>query len=131
MIATSMTLFNRYGIDIPYSIDDRVGKQIEELDKVTLIKDTLTSGQTLHANLLAIQKKSGKCVSDVIVSVDRMEKSTTSHGSARYEIEKMHDVKIHSIVILDDIIHAIENGVISGTEYLTAIKKYKEEYGGE
>lgn len=131
MIATSMPMFNRYGIDIPYSIDDRVGKQIEELDKVTLIKDTLTSGQTLYANLLAIQKNAGKCVSDVIVSVDRMEKSTTSHGSARYEIEKMHDVKIHSIVILDDIIHAIENGVISGTEYLTAIKKYKEEYGGE
>ena len=131
MIATGMTLFNRYGIDIPYSIDDSVGKQMDERDKVTLIKDTLTSGQTLHTNLLAIQKNVGKCVSDVIVSVDRMEKSTTSQCSARYEIEKMHDVKIHSIVTLDDIIHAVESGVIGGTEYLTAIKQYKEEYKGE
>lgn len=67
MIAAGMTLFSRYGIDIPYSIDDSVG----------------------------------------------------------------HDVKIHSIVTLDDIIHAIENSVIGGTEYLSAIKQYKEEYGGE
>ena len=111
-----MTLFNRYGIDIPYNIDDSVGKQMDERDKVTLIKDTLTSGQTLHTNLLAIQKNVGKCVSDVIVSVDRMEKSTTFRGLARYEIEKMYNVKIHSIVTLDDIIHAIENGVIGGTE---------------
>ena len=131
MIATSMTMFNRYGIDIPYSIDDSVGKQMDEHDKVTLIKDTLTSGQTLHTNLLAIRKTAGKCVSDVIVSVDRMEKSAASRNSARYEIEKRHDVKIHSIVTLDDIIHAIENGVIGGTEYLTAIKQYKEEYRGK
>lgn len=131
MIATGMTLYNRYGIDIPYSIDDSVGKQMDERDKVTLIKDTLTSGQTLHTNLLAIQKNVGKCVSDVIVSVDRMEKSAVSRASARYEIEKMHDVKIHAIVTLDDIIHAIENGVIKGTEYLSAIKQYKEEYGEE
>ncbi|RKI43968.1 helix-turn-helix domain-containing protein [bacterium D16-51] len=131
MIAASMTLFNRYGIDIPYCIGDTVGKQMDGRDRVTLIKDTLTSGQTLHANLMEIQKSVGKCVSDVIVSVDRMEKSTISHGSARYEIEKMHDVKIHSIVTLDDIIYAVENGVIGGAEYLSAMKQYKEEYGGE
>lgn len=131
MIATSMTLFNRYGIDISYSIDDTVGKLMDEHDRVTLIKDTLTSGQTLHANLQAIQKNTRKSVPDVIVSVDRMEKSTTSLHSARCEIEKMHDVKIHSIVNLDDIIHAVENGIIGGIEYLTAIKQYREEYGGE
>ena len=130
VIATSITLFNRYGIDISYSLDDTVGKQIDERDKVTLLKDTLVSGRTLHANLLAIQKNAGKCVSDVIVSVDRMEKSITSHDSVQHEIEKIHDVKIHSIVTLDDIIHAIENGVIGGIEYLTAIKQYREEYGG-
>ncbi len=129
MIATSMTLFSRYGIDIPYSIDNAVGKVMDARDRVTLIKDTLTSGQTLHNTLYAIQKNTGKCVSDVIVSVDRMEKSTTSYCSARCEIEKIHDVKIHSIVTLDDIIHAVENSVIGGTEYLNAIKQYKEKYG--
>ena len=131
MIATSMTLFNRYGIDIPYSIDDTVGKPMDRCDKVTLIKDTLTSGHTLLKNLQAIQNSSGKCVSDVIVSVDRMEKCTTSCCSARDEIERMYDVKIHAIVTLDDVIRAVEKGVIGGTEYLTAMKQYRKEYGEE
>ena len=130
-IATSMVLFNRYGIDISYSIDDTVGKTMDNDDKVTFIKDTLTSGNTLHHNLQKIHNNIGKCVSDVIVSVDRMEKSTTSRYSARCEIEQMYNVKIHAIVTLDDIIRAMEKGIISGTEYLTAMKHYKEEYGGE
>ena len=131
MIATSMALFNRYGIDIHYSIDATVGKKMDARDKVTLIKDTLTSGNTLHANLQAIRNNAGKCVSDVIVSVDRMEKSAVSAWSARCELERMHDVQIHAIVTLDDIICAVETGVIGGTEYLDALKRYKEDYGGK
>ncbi|MBQ9166998.1 MAG: helix-turn-helix domain-containing protein [Oscillospiraceae bacterium] len=131
MIATSMALFNRYGTDIHYSIDGTVGKKMDARDKVTLIKDTLTSGNTLHANLEAIRNNTGKCVSDVIVSVDRMEKSAASAWSARCELERMHNVKIHAIVTLDDIIRAVETGVIGGTEYLDAIIRYKEDYGGE
>ena len=131
MIATSMALFNRYGIDIHYSIDATVGKKMDARDKVTLIKDTLTSGNTLHANLQAIRNSTGKCVSDVIVSVDRMEKSAVSAWPARCELEKVHDVQIHAIVTLDDIIRAVETGVIGGTEYLDAIKRYREDYGGK
>lgn len=131
MIATSMALFNRYGIDIHYSIDATVGKKMDARDKVTLIKDTLTSGNTLHANLQAIRNSTGKCVSDVIVSVDRMEKSAVSVWSARCELERVHDVQIHAIVTLDDIIRAVETGVIAGTEYLDAIKRYREDYGGK
>lgn len=131
MIATSMKLFHRYGIDIHYSIDDIVGKKMDACDKVTLIKDTLTSGNTLHANLQAIRNSTGKCVSDVIVSVDRMEKSAVSAWSARCEIERVHDVQIYAIVSLDDIIRAVETGVIGGTEYLDAIKRYREDYGGK
>lgn len=43
----------------------------------------------------------------------------------------MYDVKIHAIVTLDDIVRAVEKGVIGGTEYLTAMKQYRKEYGGE
>ena len=131
MIATSMALFNRYGIDINYSIDATVGKKMDARDKVTLIKDTLTSGNTLHANLRAIRNSTGKCVSDVIVSVDRMEKSAVSAWSARCELERVHDVRIHAIVTLDDIIRAVETGVTGGMEYLDAIKRYREDYGGK
>lgn len=131
MIATSMVLFNRYGIDINYSIDSAVGKRLEVSDRVTLIKDTLTSGNTLKTNLRALQADTRQNVSDVIVSVDRMEKGNGLSLSARHEIEKTFDVKIHAIVTLNDIIRAVENGIVGGMEHLDAIKQYRETYGGD
>lgn len=131
MIATSMVLFNRYGIDINYSIDSAVGKRLEVSDRVALIKDTLTSGNTLKTNLQALQADTRQNVSDVIVSVDRVEKGNGLSLSARHEIEKTFDVKIHAIVTLNDIIRAVENGIVGGMEHLDAIKRYREKYGGD
>lgn len=131
MIATSMVLFTRYGIDINYSIDSAVGKRLEVSDRVTLIKDTLTSGNTLKTNLQTLQDRTRQRVSDVIVSVDRMEKGNGLSLSARHEIEKTFDVKIHAIVTLDDIIRAVENGIVGGMDYLDAIKRYREKYRGD
>lgn len=127
VISASMVLYNRYGTDINYSIDNSVGKHMCDDDKATLIKDTLTSGNTLKTNLQDI----GKYVSDIIVSVDRMEKSMTSSLSARREIERIYGVNIHSIVTIDDIIQAVENRIIGGVEHLDAIKQYRQQYGGE
>lgn len=130
MIATSMVLFNRYGIDIHYSIDSTVGKRLEVSDRITLIKDTLTSGNTLKVNLQNLQEQEEHHVSDVIVSVDRMERSEDSLRSARQEIEQKYNIKIHAIVTVQDIIRALENGIIGGLEHLSAMKKYLENYGG-
>jgi len=130
VIAASMVLYNRYGIDVNYTTESTVGKSMDDGDRVALIKDTLTSGDTLRANLREIEKKGSRCVSGVIVSVDRMEKGQ-SLLSARREIEKAHNVKIHPIVTIDDIIRAVDNGIIGGQEYLDDIIMYREKYGGE
>ncbi len=130
VVGTSLTLFDRYGMDVNYSIGESVGKPAEAGDKVTLIKDTLTSGSTLAASLEALRQNADMPVSDVIVSVDRMERSTDSPFTARHELEKAYNINIHAIVDLDDIIHAVENGIIGGSEYLDAIKRYKEQFGG-
>ena len=131
VIAASMTLFNRYGIDINYSIDDAVGKNMDAGDRITLIKDTLTSGGTLMENLKRIERHTGRRVSDVIVSVDRMERGTADRRCARREIERSVGVRIHSIVTIDDIVRAAVKGIIGGGEYLEEIREYRERYGGE
>ncbi len=131
MIATSLVLFNRWGIDMQYTIDSSVGKQMRAGDTVTLIKDTLTSGSTLKENLQTIHDSTGARVTDVIVSVDRMEKGLLQSQTARKEIESAYGVKIHSIVTLDDIIRAVENGIVGGMEHAAALRRYKEQYGGE
>ena len=40
-------------------------------------------------------------------------------------------VKVYSIVNINDIIKAIEDGVIDGKEYLDAMKNYRSTYGVE
>lgn len=128
MIAANMVLYSRYGMDISYCIDNSVGKRLGEGDRVILMKDTLTSGSSLRENLE--QCGAGR-VSDIIVSVDRMERGSNTALSARHALERQYGVKIHAIVDLDDIIRALETGVIGGREYLDAIRQYREIYGGE
>ncbi|HCF83312.1 MAG TPA: orotate phosphoribosyltransferase, partial [Ruminococcaceae bacterium] len=38
-------------------------------------------------------------------------------------------VKVYSIVTINDIIDALENGIIPGKEYVPAMKEYREKYG--
>ena len=128
-IAASMVLYEKYGIDMDYLIENGVGKQPEIASQIVLLKDTLSSGTSLRANLEELEQM-GRRVTHVIVSVDRMEVGTISKLSARHEIERQFDVKIHAIVTLDDIIYALEKGVIGGQVQLDAMKQYREAYGG-
>ena len=72
-----------------------------------------------------------KYPSDVVVCVDRMECSEHSSLSAKHEIENRYGVKIHPIVNAEDIIKAIENGVITAGEYFEQLKDYMKRYKGE
>ena len=130
IVSTSMVLYKKYGIDMNYCVLDSIGKKPEMGDSFTLIKDTLTSGKSLKCTLQKIKEAAGTEVKNVVVTVDRMEKSDSSCLTAKDEIERNLHVKIFSIVTLDDIIHALEKGVIAGTEYLIPMKQYRAEYGG-
>ena len=127
VLATSMALFEKYGADMNYTLDGDVGKKPESGDMATLIKDTLTSGAALKASL---ENSHELHVTDVLVSVDRMERGENSTWSARHEIEMTYGVRIHAIVTLDDIIRAVENGIVGGYDFLDAVKKYRDKYGG-
>lgn len=129
VISTGMILYGKYGCDINYSIDDAIGKKVEASDRMVLIKDTLTSGSTLFDTLENMERTTSKSVAGIVVSVDRMETGTCAGESATREIEKKFGTKIYSIVTVDDIIAALEKGVIAGAEYLDALKQYRMEYG--
>lgn len=131
VIATSMVLFKRYGVDVRYHVADKVGTKIKAGETVTIIEDTLTSGVTLKNTIAKIEAETGARVEQVIVSVDRMEKGNETHfsKSAGREIEEAFGVKIFSIVTVEDIIAAMKGGVI-GAEHLQEMIRYKERYGG-
>lgn len=130
VIATSMTLYNRYGIDCAHCVDYDIENNAVAAHEITLITDAFTSGATLCSALEHIKAKMHKYPSDVVVCVDRMETAEHSRFSAKHEIENRYGVKIHPIVNADDIIEAIENGVIPAEEHLDKIKDYMNRYRG-
>lgn len=69
-------------------------------------------------------------VTGMVISVDRMEVGNTK-SSAFMEVEKEFEIKVYSIVDMNDIIAAIENGVVPGTENLEAMRMYRNKYGVE
>lgn len=131
LIATSMVLFEKYGEDVEYSVGNEIGAKLKQQEDITIVEDTLTSGKTLRNTLKKIRNIADGSGINVIVSVDRMEKSQQLSKTALDSVEKEFDIKIYSIVTLQDIINTMKRGVIANSEYLDAMLHYKEEYGGQ
>lgn len=130
VIATSMTLFNKYGIDSSHCIDYNIENDAFSSHEITLITDAFTSGATLCAALDRIKSQMGKYPSDIVVCVDRMERSDHSSLSAKHEIERRYGVKIHPIVNAEDILKAMEGGVITAGDHFEELKDYLKCYKG-
>ena len=58
-------------------------------------------------------------------------KISESSVSAKHAIESRYGVRIHPIVDLDDIIRAVNSGVISAGEYSEKLNEYAEIYKGD
>ena len=131
VIATGITLFNKYGIDTSHCVDYDIKNITFESHEITLITDAFTTGTTLSSALECIRSKMNKYPSDIVVCVDRMECSNTSTRSAKHELETRYGVKIHPIINVDDLLKAIENGIISAGNHYEALKEYTKRYRGE
>ncbi|MBQ7669550.1 MAG: helix-turn-helix domain-containing protein [Clostridia bacterium] len=127
--AVSMVLFQEFGIDISFCVENKSGVSPSSGDTVAVIKDTIATGNTVRWIADDIKKIRGRYPEYIILAVDRSERGV-SKLTTIYEIERDIGVKIYSIVNVDDIITAVENRVISGYEYLTELKKFREEYRG-
>jgi len=124
--AVSLFLFQKYGIDIKICIENKSGSVLTSGDEITVLKDTIATGNTLRWIIESVKSDIGKYPSSIILSVDRAEKDCGSELTSRHALEKEYGVKIYSIVNVDDIISAVENGVIPGTEYLDDLKEYRK-----
>ena len=108
-----------------------VGKQLEDNEKVIIIEDVMTSGKALREILPKLEAAAKVQVVGMIISVDRREKALDSELSAVAQAKKDFGIDVYSVVTMDDIIAAIEEGVVDGKEYLPAMYKYREVYGAK
>ncbi len=139
-VSAATALYGKYGQNLYYCFDRKevkdhgeggmfVGKQPENGDRIIIIEDVMTSGKALREVLPKLQGAADVKISGMIITVDRMEKGLNSELSAVQEVYRDFGVKVYSIVNIKDIIEAIENGIIEGKEYLSAMYEYRKHYG--
>lgn len=141
-VATAIALAQKFDTDIQYCFDRKevkdhgegglfVGKQLTDGEKVIIIEDVMTSGKALREILPKLEAAAKVEVAGMIISVDRREKGLTSDLSAVAEAKKEFGIDVYSVVTMDDIIRAIEEGVIDGKEHLEKMYEYRETYGAK
>lgn len=138
-VSTAVALAKNHGVDVGFCFDRKevkdhgeggmfVGQALCGGDKVAIIEDVMTSGKALREILPKLKQEADVRIEAMIISVDRQEKGT-GEKSAVQEAYDEFGVKVYSIVTMQDIIDAIEDGTIEGREYLQAMKDYRKTYG--
>lgn len=89
----------------------------------------MTSGKALREILPKLEAAAKVQVVGMVISVDRQEKALNSDLSAVSEAKKEFGIDVYSVVTMNDIIAAIEDGVVDGKEHLAAMYKYRNTYG--
>ena len=138
-VSASIALAQR-GVDTAFCFDRKevkdhgegglfVGQTLKDGDRVVIIEDVMTSGKALREILPKIKAAAEVEVEAMLISLDRMERGLESGKSAVQEAFDEFGIKVYSIVSVQDVIEAIEEGVIEGKEFLPKIKEYLNTYG--
>ena len=139
-VSTAVALYSKFGIDVNYCFDRKeakdhgeggciVGKQLADGERVVIIEDVMTSGKALREVMPKLKEAANVNVAAMVIQVDRMEKGLNGDKSAVQEVSGEFGVNIYPIVTMNDIIEAIENGVVQGKEYLDKMIEYRKVYG--
>lgn len=141
-VAASVALYNKFGINANYCFDRKevkdhgeggmfVGKNLEDGEKVVIIEDVMTSGKALREVMPKLTGAANVQIEGMVITVDRDEKGLNSDKSAVSEVFDEFGVKVYSIVTINDIIDALESGVIPGKEYVGKMREYRQTYGAK
>ena len=141
-VATAVAMYHNYDMEVNYCFDRKevkdhgegglfVGKQLVDGEKVIIIEDVMTSGKALREILPKLEAAAKVNVVGMIISVDRREKGLTGDLSAVSEAKKEFGIDVYSVVTMDEIISAIEKGVVDGKEHIDALYAYRNTYGAK
>lgn len=139
--ATSIALANLHDTEVSYCFDRKevkdhgeggmiVGKKLTDGEKVVIIEDVITAGTAIRQVLPLLKSVADVNITGMVISVDRMEKGK-GELSAVQEVKQEFGITIYPIVTINDIIKAIQDGIIGGQEYLDKMIEYRKTYGVE
>ncbi|TCK16451.1 orotate phosphoribosyltransferase [Marinobacterium mangrovicola] len=133
--ATTVAMATGYERDVPYVFNRKeakdhgeggtlVGAPLE--GRVMIIDDVITAGTAIR-EVMSIIEQAQATPAGVAIALNRMEKGQ-GELSAIQEVERDYKMPVVSIVSLDDLIEFLEEKG-NMTEELSAIRKYREEFG--
>lgn len=136
--AAASSLYNLYGIDLPYTFNRKeakdhgeggvfVGSAPKAGEKVLIIEDVITAGTAVR-EVLPLVTQTGADVEGMVILVDRMERGK-GDTSAVQEVYRDFRIKVYPIVTVNDIIDALKSGIVSGAEHIENMLAYRAEYG--
>ena len=139
-VSAVVALSNKFDYDVSYCFDRKeakdngeggmfVGKKLTDGENVVIIDDVMTSGKALGESMPKLKSAADVNVTGMVITVDRMEKALNTELSAVQQAYKDYGVKVYSIVNINDIIKAIEDGIVDGKDYLEQMKAYRAQYG--
>ena len=129
------TLYEKHGKDYPYAFNRKEAKDHGEggniigapLNGRVLVVDDLISAGTAIREAANIVKENNASLAGIAISIDRQEKGQGTQ-SAVEEIEASFDIKIASIIGLNNVIQHIET-TANDADLLQRIKDYRAQYG--
>jgi len=133
--AACVAMYEHHGRDVPYAFNRKEAKRHGEgglivgaplAGRVLIIDDVISAGTSVRESVEII-RQAGATAAGVAIALDRRERGETP-VSAVQEVEKAFNLRVASIVSLDDLIAYLEDKA-GGKRYLDAIKAYRAQYG--
>lgn len=131
----SVALFNQFGLDKPVCFNRKEAKDHGEggnligsplQGNVLLVDDVITAGTAIREAMDIIEANQAR-LSAVVIALNRKEKGK-GELSAIQEVERDYQCNVLSIIDLDDLMQFIEQDN-QYSQYLPAMKAYREQYG--
>lgn len=133
--AVAISLADDHHINVPYCFNRKEVKDHGEggltfgaplKGKTMIIDDVISAGTSVNLSVEIINQ-AGATTAGVAIALDRQERGDGKF-SAVQEIEQQHQIKVVSIVTLENMIEYLEK-IPAMAENLDKIRRYRESYG--
>ena len=132
---TAAALYERHQIDVPYCFNRKEAKSHGEGGTLVgaqpqgrglIVDDVITAGTAIR-EAISILQQAGAQATTVVIGLDRKERAPDSDISAVMRLESESEVRVKSIISLDDIREYLAAG--SDAQLLAKIENYQSLYG--
>ena len=131
----AIALADHHDRDVPYCFNRKeakthgeggtiVGAELE--GRVLIIDDVISAGTSVRESVDIINI-AGATTAGVVIALDRQERGQ-GETSAIQEVEKDYGLNVANIVCLDNLVDYLES-TTDETDHLSAIQKYRAQYG--